>query len=118
MRAVFYGCVEKTEFPKSMGDSPAFSLELIKWEKMSRGLATWKGEHMLRLRVEDKNPQLNRELAVYMEEKKGILEKILKGQKEYQDALGWFRTEKWANQANLDYFCELARKSERTRTYL
>ena len=65
---------------------------------------------MLRLRVEDKNPQLNRELAVYMEEKKGILEKILKGQKEYQDALGWFRTEEWANQANLDYFCELAEK--------
>lgn len=65
---------------------------------------------MLRLRVEDKNPQLNRELAVYMEEKKGILEKILKGQKEYQDALGWFRTEEWANQANLDYFCELAVK--------
>ena len=74
---------------------------------------------MLRLRVEDKNPQLNRELAVYMEEKKGILEKILKGQKEYQDALwGGFGQKNGRIRRIWTIFANWQKKSERTRTYL
>lgn len=48
---------------------------------------------VLKLRIEDKNQETGKELETYMEEKREILENILKGESQYQDSLGWFHTQ-------------------------
>lgn len=65
---------------------------------------------MLKLRIEDKNQEIEKELEVCMEEKRGILRDILKGESKYQDSLGWFHTQEWACERQVATLKELASK--------
>lgn len=65
---------------------------------------------MLKLRIEDKNQEIKKELEVCMEEKRGILREVLKGELKYQDSLGWFHTQEWAGESQLAALEELASK--------
>ena len=65
---------------------------------------------MLKLRIEDKNQEIEKELEVCMEEKRGILRDILKGESKYQDSLGWFHTQEWACERQVAALKELASK--------
>ena len=65
---------------------------------------------MLKLRIEDKNQEIEKELRVCMEEKRGILRDILKGESKYQDSLGWFHTQEWACERQVAALKKLASK--------
>lgn len=65
---------------------------------------------MLKLRIEDKNQEIEKELEVCMEEKRGILRDILKGESKYQDSLGWFHTQEWACERQVAALKKLASK--------
>ena len=65
---------------------------------------------VLKLRIEDKNQEIKKELEVCMEEKRGILREVLKGELKYQDSLGWFHTQEWAGESQLAALEELASK--------
>ena len=45
-----------------------------------------------------------------MEEKRGILRDILKGESKYQDSLGWFHTQEWACERQVAALKKLASK--------
>ena len=65
---------------------------------------------MLKLRIEDKNQEIEKELKVCMEGKRGILRDILKGESKYQDSLGWFHTQEWACERQVAALKKLASK--------
>lgn len=65
---------------------------------------------MLKLRIEDKNQEIEKELEVCMEEKRGILRDILKGESKYQDSLGWFHTQERACERQVAALKKLASK--------
>lgn len=67
---------------------------------------------MLKLKIEDKNPKLEKELESFMESKKEIFCSILDKEEKYVDSLGWFFVEKWANR---EYVQKLKKMAEDIR---
>lgn len=65
---------------------------------------------VLKLRVEDKNQEIGKELEIYMEENQEILGNILKGESQYHDSLGWFHTKEWANEKQVSALEGMASK--------
>lgn len=65
---------------------------------------------MLKLRIEDKNQEIGKELEVCMEEKRETLANILRGESEYQASLGWLHTKEWAGERQVAAMKELASK--------
>lgn len=65
---------------------------------------------VLKLRIEDKNQEIGKELEIYMEKNQEILGNILKGESQYHDSLGWFHTKEWANEKQVSALEEMASK--------